>query len=200
MATKGGLQVYSSVGTGAGSAPTLAYKIATGVSTDIFQGDAVKMVGATGSVIAMSAITDVAIAGVFVGCEFTDSNGQRQWSNKYTDTIAENDTIAYVNSNPFQVYKIRWGTSAADIDTQTRANVGLRYDLDFNAGSTTTGMSGMLIDSGTSGATTVANVKVVGVINEDGTDGAKGAAAKTFTHALVIIDPDISVFGSSAGI
>jgi hypothetical protein len=61
-------------------------------------------------------------------------------------------------------------------------------------------MSGQVLDTGTSGATTVANIKVVGVINEDGTDGAKGAVGATFTHALVIIDPDISIFGSSAGI
>jgi len=198
MASEGGLRAHSSVGTGAGSSPTVAYKIASAEATDIFEGDLVKMVD-DGTVVAMSAVTDVAIAGVFVGCEYTDSNGQRQWSNKYTDTITQDDTVAFVNSNPHQVYKIRVGT--ADVDgTTTRTSVGLRFDIDFNAGNSTTGQSGMILDTGTAGATTVANVKVIGVLNEDGTDGAKGAAAKTFTHALVIIDPDISVFGASAGI
>lgn len=198
MASEGGFQVYSSVGTGAGSAPTMTYKIANNEATNIFEGDLVKMVN-DGTVVAASTVADVAIAGVFVGCEYTDSNGQRQWSNKYVDTIARDDTIAYVNSNPFQIYKLKCANG--DVDTTiTRTEVGLRFDVEYNAGNTTTGKSGMVLDTGTSGLTTVAQVKVVGVYNEDGQDNATGAATKTFTHALVIIDPDISVFGSSAGI
>jgi hypothetical protein len=198
MASEGGFRVYSSAGVGAGSAPTLPYKIASAESTDIFEGDLVKMVD-DGSVVAMSAVTNVAIVGVFVGCEYTNADGQRVWSNKYTSTITQDDSVAFVNVNPHQIYKVKCADS--DVDTTiTRTEVGLRFDVEFNAGNATTGMSGQVLDTGTSGATTVANIKVVGVINEDGTDGAKGAVGATFTHALVIIDPDISIFGSSAGI
>ena len=198
MASEGGLRPYSSAGTGAGSAPILPYKIASTEATNIFEGDLVKMV-ADGTVVAASAVTDVAIIGVFVGCEYVNSDGQTVQSNKYTDTITDDNTVAFVNVNPLQIYKIK--CADGDVDTTiTRAEVGRRFDIEYNAGNSTTGQSGMVLDTGTAGATTVAQLKIVGVINEDGSDGAKGAAGAEFTHALVIIDPDISVFGASAGI
>ena len=198
MASEGGLRPYSSAGVGAGSAPTLAYKIASAEASNIFEGDLVKMVD-DGTVVAASAVTDVAIVGVFVGCEYVNADGQTVQSNKYTSTITDDNTVAFVNVNPHQIYKIKCGNADADT-TITRTEVGLRFDVEYNAGNSTTGQSGMVLDTGTAGATTVAQLKVVGCINEDGSDGAKGASGATFTHALVIIDPDVSVFGSSAGI
>lgn len=199
-ASEGGFRAYSSAGVGAGSAPVFPYKIASAVATDIFQGDLVKMVAATGSVIAMAAVSDIAIAGVFVGCEFTDSNGQRQQSNKYVDTITRDDTIAYVLCNPHQIWKIRIADGSDADTTLTRAAVGLKYDIEFNAGNSTTGHSGMCLDQSQAGDAGDANMTLIGLTNDDGTNDAIGAAAKTFTHGLVIIDPDISIYGSSVGI
>ena len=198
MASEGGLRVYSSIGVGAGAAPNLAFKIATGISADIFEGDLMKMVDATGSVLACTQASDSILCGVFAGCEFTNSDGQRVWSNKYTDTIARDDTVAYVNVNPFQLYKIRVGTTDVD-GTITRAEVGGNFDLDYNAGNSVSGKSGMILDTGTTGVATIAQVRLVGVTNDDGTDDAVGAAAKTFTHGIVMIDP-LASFWISAGI
>jgi hypothetical protein len=205
-ATEGGLQVYSSIGNGAGSSVNVAFKIASADATDMFEGDLMKLVNTTGGVVAATAATDSAgLVGVFVGCEYTSTEtGQRVWSNKYlgtTNTITADDTVAFVNVGPNQLYKIRIG-SAADTDgTATREDmIGGKFDLDFNAGNAVTGKSGMILDSGTAQIATVAQVSCVGVSNNDYTDDAKGAQATVYTHAIVMIDPLANFLAAGPGI
>jgi hypothetical protein len=187
MAEEGGLRPYASVsGSGHGSAPLVEYKVLNGETDDMFEGDLIVM-EATGTVTVMSAASEVAVAGVFVGCEYTNSDGQRVWSNKYNITVAREDTVAFVNADPFATFIIRAGTGDVD-GTVTRAAVGASYDIDINAGNGTTGMSGILLDTGATAAT--AQLRVVGVSNKDGQNQTYGHhTTKTFTHAIVQIDP-----------
>jgi hypothetical protein len=103
MATHGGLRVDSNVLSG--ESVVRSFKILNGDATAMLQGDLMKM-NAAGYVEPSTAAADVAIVGVFVGCEYTNSDGERVFSNKYTDTISRDDTMAFVNVNPFQLYKI----------------------------------------------------------------------------------------------
>lgn len=200
MAREGGLQPYTSIFPGgAGNVPTLAFSIESGTSADFFEGDLVKPVN-NGSITPCTAVTETLVLGVFVGCEYVDSSGQKQWSNHYTDTISREDTIAHVICNPYQLYKIAIANSDADT-TLTRAEIFLNYDIEFNGGNTVTGKSGMNLDSGTAGVTTTAQLKLVGLVNEsDGGGGYGVVETATFSHGIVMIDPTINYWRIVTGI
>jgi hypothetical protein len=160
-----------------------------GDATDMLQGDLMKM-NAAGYVEPSTAVSDVAIVGVFVGCEYTNSEGERVWSNKYTDNISRDDTMAFVNVNPFQLYKIAIANGDTDT-TLDQSSIGISYDIEYNTGDTTLGLSGMTIDSGeTPGAT--AQLRVVALTNDDGVDYLTQATATTYSTAIVQIDPATS--------
>lgn len=194
MATHGGLRVDSNVLSG--ESVVRSFKILNGDDTDMLQGDLMKM-NAAGYVEPSTAAADVAIVGAFVGCEYTNSDGERVFSNKYTDTISRDDTMAFVNVNPFQLYKI--AIANGDVDTTLNmASIGMSYDIEYNTGDTTLGLSGMTIDSGAAAATT-AQVRIVALTNDDGVDYLTRPAATTFSTAIVQIDPSTS-FWLSAGV
>ena len=162
----------------------------------MLQGDLMKF-NVAGYVEPSTAVTDIAIAGVFVGCEYTDTDGSRVWSNKYTDTINRDDTMAFVNVNPFQLYKI--AAANGDVDTTiTQAAIGMSYDVEYNTGDVTLGLSGMNLDTGGTVAAT-GQLRVVAVTNDDGVDYLTQAPDTTYSHAIVQIDPGTS-FWLGAGI
>tara|TARA_R110000751_G_C13582426_1_gene459977 strand:+ start:53 stop:640 length:588 start_codon:yes stop_codon:yes gene_type:complete len=194
MATHGGLWTDSMVTTGTSVARS--FKILNGDATAMLQGDLMKM-NDLGYVEPSTAVTDVAIVGVFIGCEYTNASGQRVWSNKYTETIARDDTMAFVNVNPFQLYKI--AIANGDVDTTLNQNaIGGSYDIEYNTGDTTIGLSGMNLDSGEAEGPT-AQLRVVAMTNDDGIDYLTQAVASTYSHAIVQIDPDTS-FWLSVGV
>lgn len=194
MATHGGLWTDSMVTTGTSVARS--FKILNGDATGMLQGDLMKM-NDLGYVEPSTAVSDVAIVGVFIGCEYTNASGQRVWSNKYTETIARDDTMAFVNVNPFQLYKI--AIANGDVDTTLDQNaIGGSYDIEYNTGDTTIGLSGMNLDSGVAEAAT-AQLRVVAMTNDDGIDYLTQAVASTYSHAIVQIDPDTS-FWLSVGV
>lgn len=194
MATHGGLRVDSNVLSG--ESVVRSFKILNGDATDMLQGDLMKM-NAAGYVEPSTAAADVAIVGVFVGCEYTNSDGERVFSNKYTDTISRDDTMAFVNVNPFQLYKIAIANGDADT-TLDMSSIGISYDVEYNTGDTTLGLSGMNLDSGSTPAAT-GQLRVVALTNDDGVDYLTQAAATTFSTAIVQIDPGTS-FWLGAGV
>ena len=190
MATYGGLRAYSS---GLSSEPVVqSFKISTGQSEDIFKGDCVRM-QADGTVTEGNADGDGIIVGVLNGVVYTNTDGERVWSNKYTDTIAEVDTIAQVITDPFQLYIIRAGNGSGADSTLTYTDVGSSMDFDVtNAGNSTTGQSGILLENGTGAVT--ARARVVGLSDDDGSNSLTVAKATTFTHAIVQLDPTPSMW------
>ena len=197
MATHGGLRPYSSI-SGFSSHVTREFAIASGTSSDLFQGDIVKLVN-DGTVVAMSAAGDTPVVGVFVGCSYTNSEGTPVYSNKYTDTITAEDIVANVIVDPFQLYSVQIANSDADT-TLTRTAIGLNYDVEFNAGDSTSGLSGMVLDSGVTGITGAANLRCVGLTNDDGTGDNVGDGSTTYSKAIVMIDPQISFWLAGPGL
>lgn len=186
MATYGGLRPYIS-GNITGEPTVQAFKIANGETDDMFQGDTI-IQEAAGSVTRGIADGDVNIIGVLSGVEYTNSDGERVYTNKYNVTIARDDNIAYVYTNPFQLYIIKVGNGSGADDVITGADIGASLDFDVtNAGNATTGMSGILLEDGTEAVT--ARARVVGVSNDDGTNPLMQAVATTYTHAIVQLDP-----------
>lgn len=130
-----------------------AYTIITGYASNILQNQPVK-IGTDGSIQA-AAIGDRFI-GTFQGVEFTDSNGRRSVSNKWTASLAATEIVAYVTLDPSMVYEIQ--SNAAIVLT----DIGKQYDFTaISGGSTVTGLSGMMLDVASSAAN--ASLRVIGI-------------------------------------
>lgn len=188
MATHGGLVPESSILSG--ESVVRAFKILNGDATDMLQGDLMVMHN-NGYVEPSDGVDDVGVVGVFVGCEYTNAEGQRVRDNKYTSTISRDDNIAFVNVNPFQLYKIAIANSDVDTTLTQTAAIGESYDIEHNAGDTTLGLSGMNLDSGSTAAVT-GQLRVVALTNDDGVDYLTQPTATAYSHAIVQIDPATS--------
>lgn len=114
-----GGQVY------AGSTRQMA--IASGHATNIFFGDCVIM--STNGCINNNTVTNTgtAIVGIFMGCSYINSSGQRVYGQYYPATITQavdsaNGTIAYIADDPDLVMKVAI-QSAADASPRLRVRV-----------------------------------------------------------------------------
>jgi hypothetical protein len=141
-----------------GTTRPAAYTIATGYASNILQNQPVKL-GADGTVQAAAIGDD--FVGSFQGVEFTDSDGRRRVSNKWTASTAGSDIVAYITVDPSIVYEISDIGSQADFTT-------------IGSGSTTTGLSGMMLDVAT--LTNVGNASLRILDIAPGPDNAAGDA------------------------
>ena len=127
--------------------------ILTAYAANILQNQPVK-IGTNGTVEA-AAIGDSFI-GTFSGVEFTDTDGRRRVSNKWTASTSATDIIAYVTLDPTMVYEIQ-SNAALNV-----ANIGEQFDYTtISAGSTTTGLSQLMLDVASS--TTNASLRLIGI-------------------------------------
>jgi hypothetical protein len=174
--------------------------------TAIFQNDMV-MLTSTGCVIiaSVAGIDGGDAVGSFQGCEYTDSEGRRQWSNNYVASTVSHGTVAYVTAHPFTKYRAKIMATGVDA-TLTWSAVGEHVNMDVtNSGSTQSGLSAQGVDS-TSGAGQQ-NFKIVGLTNsvnppldEQAWDTTTKTAATTYTHAIVVVSPTWHIMTNSAGI
>lgn len=116
-----------------------AYSILSGYSVGILQNQPVK-IGTNGTIEA-AAIGDRFI-GTFQGVEFTDTDGRRRVSNKWTASLAATEIVAYVTLDPTIVYEIQANGPIAVTDIGSQAN----YTA-ITAGSTVTGLSALMLDT-----------------------------------------------------
>ena len=145
--------VYSPSGT----VRPVAMSILTGYASNILQNQPVKIVpSSTGEgTIAVAAAGDRFI-GTFQGVEFTDSDGRRRVSNKWTASTAATDIVAYVTLDPTIVYEIQSDAALAVTD------IGKQYDFTTaGTGSTVTGLSAMML--GVSTAAANAGLRLLGI-------------------------------------
>jgi len=139
-----------------------AMTILTAYAANILQNQPVK-IGTNGTIEA-AAIGDRFI-GTFSGLEFTDSNGRRSVSNKWTASLAATEIVAYVTLDPSMVYEIQ--SNAAIVLT----DIGKQYDFTtIGTGSTVTGLSAMMLDVASSAAN--ASLRVINIA--PGVDNAIG--------------------------
>ena len=117
-----------------------AMSIESGYNANILQFQPVK-IGASGTIEAAAA-TEAAIVGTFMGVEFTDSDGRRRVSNKWTASTAATDIVAYVTTDPAIVYEIQANSSLVITDIGSQADFA-----SVTAGSTTTGLSAAMLDA-----------------------------------------------------
>ena len=157
-----------------GTVRPTAMTIATGYAANILQNQPVKI--HTDGTIQAAAIGDRFI-GTFQGVEFTDTDGRRRVSNKWTSGTAATDIVAYVTLDPTLVYEIQGDGAVAQTD------IGKQGDFTtITAGSTVTGLSGVMLDVSTLADSGNASLRVVGI-----SPGPDNVAGDAFTIVLVEI-------------
>jgi hypothetical protein len=180
----------------AGSTRQMAIQNAHG--TNIFYGDVVILSSngcITGAVLTATAVN---VAGVFLGCSFINSSGQRVYSQYFpsgtTGTVDTSTGItAYVADDPQVLMKVAIVSSGTTISGRTRDVVGENVAIVYNTGSTVTG-DGAAGVSSVGATTTTLPLRVVDVVPE--TVNSSGS----FTEVIVMWNPTINMYTSSSGV
>ena len=199
---------------------TRMYPIATGYSTNLFNGDIVQLSGGTIVATTMSAASSPGTAvagtlGIFVGAEYTNSSSQIIRGQYWPASTASNYAVGYVIDDPRTVFKaavVAQGTSlsntASTIGYINPTFIGTNvYAITGGTGNTTTGdsvmaISGGVVSSGTSGATRVTSAlpfRVVGVVQDtavsvSATASTSGSSTTvTLTAANTAIQPGMQL-------
>jgi hypothetical protein len=181
----------------AGSTRQMA--IASGHATNIYFGDIVIM--SSNGCINNATLTDstVQVAGIFMGCSYINSSGQRVFGQYYPATISQtvdsaNGTVAFVADDPDLVMRVAVVSGTTTISGKDRAGlVGGTAAWVANTGSTITGDSKQAILSTTGTATTLP-LKVIDVVPD--TANASGS----FTEVLVTWTGLVHMYRGAAGI
>ena len=167
-----------------GSQKQFGYEIADNQTGAIYQGDLVTVYD--GYLVQFNPATHTAAVGVFNGCNYIDpTTGKPTWKNYYPGSvnITQGKIVADVIDDPNQLFIIQNdGTSAA-------ANYGKNADVVMGTGSTTTGVSGMELDTSTIAKTAALNVKIVGLW--DVPNNAVGE------NAVVVVKINEHLYGSA---
>ena len=121
------------------------YRIASGNSTAIFQGDLVTPLS-SGTITRYVANTSNVVVGVFNGCFYTDPTTQKPtFSNFYPTSTNASDITAFVIDGPDTVYEVNANAVFAVAD------LFQNYSVNNVTGSTQTGISLVQLDVAQSG-------------------------------------------------
>ena len=159
------------------------YRIASGYSGKIFQGDLVKQVTG-GGVERAAASSTVPVVGVFNGCQYTDpTTGETVFKNYYPGSIAASDIIAFVVDDPNVVFEVQ-----ADAAFPVADLFG-NFDIVDNAttGDVKSGRSNMELDVTTGATTTTLPLKAIDISQDPDNDDVASAN----TNVMVVIQNHI---------
>jgi len=157
-----------------------AMTIVTGYTSNIFANSPVKIGTSStyeGTIVVATAGDAEGFIGTFQGVEFTDSDGRRRVSNKWTASQAATEVVAYVTLDSTITYQIQSNAALAVAD------IGKQYDYTAPAGNTTTGLSSQSLDvaSVITGSGT-AQIRLIGIV-----PAADNNWGDTYVNALVQI-------------
>jgi hypothetical protein len=159
------------------------YRIASGATTPIFQGDLVTQL--TAGVIGRHVATGtVPIVGVFNGVQYTDpTTGEQVFKNYYPGSIAASDIIASVVDDPNVVFEIQ-GDAAMPV-----ADLFGNFDIVDGSpvGDTSSGISNMEIAVSTGNTTATLPLKALDISQDPDNDDVSSSN----TNVLCVIQNHI---------
>lgn len=162
---------------------TRQVQIASGYPANIFNGDIVQ-INTSGNCIvsAVTVATTTFVAGVFLGCSYTNPSTKQKLFSQYwpTGTVAS-DAMAVIVDDPMVIFRVAVCSAGTTIATATRAFIGSNVTVLQTAGSTATGNSSVSVLS-TSEGTTATVLRVIDVVPETAT------GADAFPELLVKIN------------
>tara|TARA_R110002020_G_scaffold7666_12_gene32017 strand:- start:6195 stop:6782 length:588 start_codon:yes stop_codon:yes gene_type:complete len=165
------------------------YRVASGLSGKIFQGDTVKQVTG-GGVERVGASSTVPIVGVFNGCRYTDpTTGEQVFKNYYPGSVSASDIIAYVIDDPNVVFEIQ-GNAAFPV-----ADLFGNFDVvdQSTTGDVYSGTSNMEIAVSTGATTNTLPLKALDISQDPDNDDV----GSTNTNVYVVIQNHIRGQGSA---
>ena len=175
-----------------GSAPggttgTTKYSVADNQGTAIFTGDPVKY--KNDGTVELATAGDP-ICGVFMGCFYTDPTTKKPtFRDHFPASLSPGDGIAFVADDPDQLFIAQQDSAAGNI---VAADLNLNADLVFGAGSTTTGMSGVEIDSSSKNTTAALQVKLLDFYDAPSNDA-------TANNSVLVVKINNHQLGSHTG-
>ena len=181
-----GLQPINSVDGKPYAGATRQLPIASTYNTAIYNGDIVAVVD--GGTIAKSGVTDDSTTsaanytyGVFMGVQYTNTQGQTVQAQYYPGNAAATNAIAYVVDDPMAAFKVAVVHANSVVTTVNQSVVGINMAIDQGTGSATTGDSGagVLVPTDNLGNAATLPVRVVAVVPETAT------GANAFTEVVV---------------
>ena len=183
-----GLRPIAKVGSApGGTTGTTKYSIADNQGTAIFTGDPVKY--KNDGTVGVATAGD-ASCGVFMGCFYTDPTPSKPtFRNHFPASLSPGDAIAFVADDPDQLYIAQQDSDGSNL---VAADLNLNADLVFGAGSTSTGMSGVEIDSSTKNTTAALQVRLIDFYDTPSNDA-------TANNSILVIKINNHQLGSHTG-
>jgi len=159
------------------------YRIASGYSTKIFQGDLVKQVTG-GGIERAAASSTVPVVGVFNGVQYTDpTTGEQVFANHYPGSISASDIIGFIIDDPNVVFEVQADEAFPVADLLGNFDV-----IDQSTtGDTASGRSNMELDVSTGATTTTLPLKAIDISQDPDNDDV----ASSNTNVLVVIQNHI---------
>lgn len=187
---------FRSFGRREGGAPTAGLTKFTFASSDTnlyFTGDPVVVSSASlvaGYMTLPSSGTTNQIAGIFAGCEYySPAIARNIWSAHFPGNVGSSSPCtAYVITDPEQLFTVQCTTTAVIGTSCIGLNVGWASSLQ-SGGNTTTGISGVALNSSTVSANSSLGFRIVDTTSNyappgvNGTDGTAGGA-------IVVVAPN----------
>lgn len=173
-------------------------QIVSGYAANIGFGDLVQI--DTNGQCVRSAVTDgtsTYVAGVFVGCTFTNPvTKQKQFSQYWPTGTVASDAFAYVVDDPNAVFKAVVVSSGTTVTGLARSAIGANVAVINNAASTATGNSRIAVDGTTAPGTSDTYVlRVIDVVDESVYDDNGTAKFQE-----VIVKINLHQYNNTAGI
>lgn len=165
------------------------YRIASGATTPIYQGDMVNVLTA-GVIGRVGAGGSGTILGVFNGCRYTDpTSGKETFSNKYPGSISASDIEAFVIDAPDVVYEIQ-----AD-DTFPVTDLFGNFDVvdQSPVGDSASGVSRMELDVTTGATTATLPLKAIDISQ----DPENSDTSSANTNVMVVINNHLLSAGTA---
>ena len=183
-----GLRPIAKVGSApGGTTGTTKYSIADNQGTAIFTGDPVKY--KSDGTVEVATAGD-ASCGVFMGCFYTDpTTSKPTFRNHFPASLSPGDAIAFVADDPDQLFIAQQDSDGSNL---VAADLNLNADLVFGTGSTTTGMSGVEIDSSSKNTTAALQVKLLDFYDAPSNDA-------TANNSVLVIKINNHQLGSHTG-
>lgn len=171
------------------------FKVADGYTGNIFAGDFVELltdgtVQRQNTTTGESPIIATPTLGVTIGCRYVAANGTPTWAQYYAGSSDNTEIFLFVTSGPKQIYMIQ-GDEVMD-----QTDIGATFlvaGFAAASGSTTTGNSGIYLDSSTQN-TTAQTVRCLSIPK----DGVNENSATP--NVIVQLLENVSQFDSTTGV
>ena len=169
---------------------TRTYKIASNYNTAIFNGDLVVLVTG-GTIEKFTGTATGSPVGVFMGCNYTSSQGQPLQAQYYPGTSVTNAS-AMVVIDPTALFSVVATTAGSAVSSGSLASIGSNVEVVTGTGSTTDGNSGMSVLAGSEAGTAAFPIRVVDVVYETAT------SSNAFPELIVKIN--LNQFNNTTGV